>query len=103
MGGNVRRGGNRGGTGAGRLRPVRYGRGRQLRQSVADEGPGGFHDAGYEAGPVGDLGRVPGHELAGPDLRLRLSGEHRGLADVRVAAEAGPRWRHRAWSRYRVD
>src|SRR6266568_2517638 len=95
-GGHVRGGGSdRGGARARGVRPVRQ-RQRELGgQPVADQGPGGDHQAGNEAGVLGDLGGVPGRELAGPDLRVRLPGEHRGLADVRVAAQAVTRRRDR--------
>ena len=50
---------------------------------------------------LGDVGCLPGRELARPDLRLRLPGEHRHLAHVRVAARARrPTARSaRAWRR----
>ena len=43
----------------------------------------------HQAGSLGDLGGLPRRQLARPDLRVRLPGEHRRLADVRVAAAAG--------------
>ena len=43
---------------------------------------------GNSSGQVGDLGGLPGRDPAGSGLRLWLSGEHRGLADVRIPAQA---------------
>ena len=73
----------------GRVRPVGGQRGLDGRQRLADQRADRHHPGRQPAGLVGRLGGVPGRQLARPDLRLRLPGEHGGLADVRVPAPAG--------------
>ena len=57
----------------------------------------GHHDPGGEQARRQDrVGRLPGRELARSDLRVRLPGEHRRLAVLRVPAAPGAGRLHRA-------
>jgi predicted amidohydrolase YtcJ len=73
-----------------RLRPLgQHGIGHR-RQRVPHSGADHHHARRDDDRAVRHLGGLPGRELARPDLRVRLPGEHRHLADVRVAAAPGP-------------
>src|SRR6185437_5752378 len=73
-----------------------------LGPRVADQGPGRDHPGGNQTGAVGDLGGLPGRQLAGSHLRIRLPGEHGRFADVRIAAAPGAGRRAEARPGHRV-